>query len=104
MNSDNRELEESVGCVGRILVRENNEAGLFIPIGKVKLQPGLYDIMNILGELQLEYRGKVHGDTEYLKGLTPSQIVGNEQFLMTTEEHTRYLKRKGIVKKESNNI
>ena len=43
--------------VGRLLVREGKISGIFLPIGG-NLQAGLYDVQEIMGEIQIRYVGK----------------------------------------------
>jgi hypothetical protein len=43
--------------LARILVRDGKEAGLFIPMRGHGLKPGLYNLDEFLGEIEMKYVG-----------------------------------------------
>lgn len=49
-----------IETVGRIVVRKNKVAGLFVPFtSKAQLRPGIYDVVKIMDEPTLVYRGEI---------------------------------------------
>lgn len=71
---------------GRILVRDGKTAGLFIPYDG-KLQPGLYDVQESMGELRLRYAGEPHLDNARLNAVDLAGLMAERpSTVMTTKE------------------
>lgn len=82
---------KSIGVVGRIVVREDNVAGLFLPVGN-SLKPGIYEVTNVLDEINVKYLGKQCESDGRFNALSLSELKTESACLMTDEEYQEYLK------------
>lgn len=62
-----------MGIVGRVLIRDGKNVGLFFPMGE-SAEPGLYDIVEIMGELTIRRAGDSAMDNARLNSLTPDGL------------------------------
>ncbi len=72
--------------VGRLLVRKDKIAGIFIPIGG-NLQAGLYDVQEVMGEIQIRYVGNPVLAEGALNGLDLNGLMDRrpEPFMTSSE-------------------
>lgn len=59
--------------IGRILVRDGKTVGLFFPMGE-SAEPGLYDLIEIMGEMTIRRAGDSAMDIVRLNALTPDGL------------------------------
>ena len=71
--------------IARILIRNENEAGLFIPMSNHGLKPGLYNLREFLGEHELVYVGSPAMDSKHMSGLSPDDILASRESALMTE-------------------
>lgn len=72
--------------LGRIIARKDT-CGLYIPYGENRLPEGIYEIQDIMGELQLRRVGDFHGDSKRADALDVGGLFDERiSFGMTTEE------------------
>lgn len=72
--------------LGRIIARKT-ACGLYIPYGENKLPEGIYEIQDIMGELQLRFVGDFHGDPKRAEALDVGELFNERaSYCMTTEE------------------
>jgi hypothetical protein len=71
--------------LGRILVREKGIAGLFLPMGKCSIKPGLYNVMEIMDDLTLKYVGKPATRPARLNGISLEELMSERPGSVMTQ-------------------
>lgn len=74
--------------LGRILVRADGLAGVFIPYGE-GLKPGLYDIVDILEVMTIERVGKPAMIEKRLQSLSPDELLDEREKVFLTKKEYR---------------
>lgn len=77
--------------VARILVRDGNQAGLFIPMSGHTLKAGLYNLREILGEYDLVYVGDPAMDKKQIEGFSPDGLLMSRESALMTEAERAFL-------------
>lgn len=72
--------------LGRLLVRKGKTCGLFIPLVKDPVEPGIYELRNILGALTLVRIGTQAMSEAQVNARGVGDLVGDPSALMTEEE------------------
>lgn len=75
--------------IGRLLVRSKKIAGIFLPMGEGGLEPGLYDVQEVLGEIQLKYLGKAALKQDTLDGVDTTGVMNNRPYSVMTEDELK---------------
>ena len=70
--------------VGRISARGPKLAGLFIPVGSTALE-GIYEVVEIMGELQVRRLGDAAMPTERLKAVSVETMLSEKPSSIMTE-------------------
>lgn len=72
--------------IGRIVAR-GEVAGLFLPMGKSDRLDGIYNVVEIMGELQIQRVGEPHMPRGRFTGLNTEELLsGRPSSVMTTKE------------------
>lgn len=76
---------------GRLLVRKNKNAGLYIPFNPDFLEEGIYEIRQNpwLEDLTIKYIGKPHMNITKYNALTIESLIQNPSSGMTKEEYSQ---------------
>jgi hypothetical protein len=73
--------------LGRILIRNSPEVGIFVPLSQLDIEPGLYNLeRNNHGVIELRYVGLPQYSFEHLGALSPTGLVDNREHALLTEE------------------
>jgi hypothetical protein len=73
--------------LGRILIRNSPEVGIFVPLSQLDIEPGLYNLeRNNRGVIELRYVGLPQYSFEHLGALSPTGLVDNREHSLLTEE------------------
>ena len=78
-----------IHTLGRVLVREGKTVGLFIPMSsndKVSLGPGLYEVREIMGSLNLIRIGEPAMENVKLQAKRVDHLVQDPYATMTADE------------------
>lgn len=74
-----------MNIIGRLLIRKDKIAGLYIPFD-TNFEAGLYDVREIMGEIQIVFKGIPAMNPGRLNGLSCDQLIQYPESLMTEEE------------------
>ncbi len=77
--------------IGRLLVRKDRIAGVFIPFSNIS--PGLYEIREILGELTITFIGE-NASEERLSALSLDEVFAERENHFFTEKELRNRRKK----------
>lgn len=73
--------------LGRILIRNSPEVGIFVPLSQLDIEPGLYNLeRNNRGVIELRYVGLPQYSFEHLGALSPTALVDNRAHALLTPE------------------
>ncbi len=73
--------------LGRILIRNSPEVGIFVPLSQLDIEPGLYNLeRNNHGVIELRYVGLPQYSFEHLGALSPNGLVDNREHALLTQE------------------
>jgi hypothetical protein len=76
--------------IGRLLVRENDIAGVFIPYkDQTSLKPGIYEITSILDEIIIRYVGISSVHEKRVNGLDLSELLLDAPNIFLTEAEVK---------------
>lgn len=78
-------MRDKMRNLGRILIREGNIIGLFFPYSANRLKYGIYEIHEILDELQLVYIGEPALENKRVNALDFTSLQ-DPQVMLTSQE------------------
>lgn len=76
--------------LGRIIVRTGKIAGLYIPLEADGLEPGIYEIYEVLGEIVVKNLGKSIAIQERVDALSIEDVLDNRfEYGLTEAEYKK---------------
>jgi hypothetical protein len=78
--------------VGRIIARGNKIAGIFMPMGDGPKLDGIYNVVEIMGELQIQRVGDPMMRREQFTGIDLEGLMNHRPMSMMTEQEYQRLK------------